>query len=93
MTNMTPVRERCAACQQISPVSFAVPNEIWHAVVHISLVNSILCLMCFISRADEKCVPWDKDIKLYSTSRHTMLTEHCGVDLAPLEIAATKEGE
>ena len=85
MTNNTPVRERCAVCQQLSPVSFAVPNEIWNAVVHLSLINSIICLKCFIDRADEKYVPWDKTIKFFPTSRHTMLTEICGIDLSTLE--------
>lgn len=84
MTNQTPVRERCAACQRISPVSFSVPNDMWHAVVHVSLANSILCLSCFIDRADEKCVPWDKTIEFHPTSRHTLLSEICGVDLGPL---------
>ena len=89
MTNLTPVRERCAACQQISPVSFVVPNDMWHAVVHVSLANSILCLLCFISRADEKCVPWDKVIELSPTSLHTLMSETRGVDLSPIERAAT----
>ena len=93
MTNNTPVRERCGACQQLSPVSFAVPNEIWNAVVHSSLINSIICLKCFIDRADEKYVPWDKTIEFLPISRRTMLTEICGVDLSPLEKKGILENE
>ncbi len=84
LMNNTPTRERCAACQQISPVGFAVSNEIWEAVVHPQFVNSILCLLCFISRADEKLVPWDKAIKLYPVSLYTHLSQTCSIDLTAL---------
>ena len=79
--NNTPTRERCAACQDISPVSFAVPNEVWGAVVHPQFSNSILCLACFISRADEKLVAWDKVITLLPRSLATHLSEVVGINL------------
>ena len=66
-------REICAACQKISPVNFSVPNDIWKIVVHPSLQNDILCLMCFILRADEKLIEWDKDIQLFPISLATII--------------------
>lgn len=86
--NLTPTRERCAACQQISQVGFAVPDEVWEAVVHPQFINSILCLRCFVSRADEKLVPWDDDIELFPVSLHTHLSQNCGVDLFEIVLAS-----
>lgn len=63
-----PTRERCAACQQPSIVSFKARDDIWHAVVHPQFVNSILCLACFASRADEKLIPWEEGIELFPVS-------------------------
>lgn len=81
--NNTPTRERCAACENISPVSFAVPNEIWGAVVHPKFANSILCLSCFISRADEKMIHWDQSIEFYPYSMAALVKRQ----------SAAKEGE
>lgn len=78
-------RERCAACQQVSPVGFAVPKDVWKAVVHTNYQNSILCLLCFISRADEKLIEWEKDIKLYPVSLATIVTKYRGLMLRQLE--------
>ena len=66
-------RERCAACQEVSPVGFHVPNEVWEAVVHPQFVHSILCVRCFVSRADEKLVAWDESIEFYPVSFVTHL--------------------
>ena len=63
-----PTRERCGVCHKISPVGFHVPNELWDAVVHPQFNNSILCLNCFISYADEKLARWDTVIKFYPVS-------------------------
>ena len=65
---MIPTRERCQACHQISPVGFHVPDTMWRAVVHPHFQNSILCLPCFISRADEKLIDWSAVITLYPVS-------------------------
>lgn len=78
---MIPTRERCAACQQPSPVSFWVPDETWAMVVHQFFQNSILCLPCFVSRADEKLIEWEKDIKLYPISLATQLRDVRGMAL------------
>jgi hypothetical protein len=61
-------REFCALCNRVSPVGFWVPNECWEAVVHWSRINDIHCLSCFIARADEKLIRWDREIKFYPVS-------------------------
>lgn len=66
-------RERCAACERPSPISFSVPNEVWEAVVHPYYRNAVLCVWCFISRADEKFIAWDEVIDLYPVSLRTVL--------------------
>lgn len=63
-----PTRERCAMCQRISPVGFHVPTEVWQACVHPHWQNSVLCLGCFISQADEKLIAWDRHITFYPVS-------------------------
>ena len=86
--NDTPTRQRCAACHQICSVGFWVPDEMWKAVIHPQFVNSPLCLACFVSRADEKVVAWDKVIELYPASLCSHLKRHhglvSGADLGPL---------
>ena len=77
-----PTRETCAICGRISPVGFWVPDDIWYAVVHPRYQNSILCLLCFIARADERLVAWDLEIKLYPVSFATLLAHTRGINLA-----------
>ena len=61
-------RERCGMCHRISSVGFSVPDEVWKAAVHQHWQNDILCLQCFISQADEKLLPWDREIAFYPVS-------------------------
>lgn len=68
-----PMREMCQMCHRVSPVGFDVPDDIWQEVVHPHWQNSIICLACFIARADEKLVAWDRDIKLYPVSLASQL--------------------
>lgn len=63
-----PHREICGLCHRVSPVGFWVPNDVWTSVVHISQREVIHCLSCFIERADEKLVEWDKEIKFFPVS-------------------------
>ena len=86
-----PTRERCAACQQISPVGFYVPNKVWTAVVHPFFQNSILCLRCFISRADEKLIAWDEVIKLYPVSLASHLVDVRGINIPSPERTSEKD--
>ena len=85
-----PTRERCAACQRVSPISFWVPNEMWRAVVHPSFQNSILCVQCFISRADEKLIDWSAEIKLYPMSMAAQLQNVRGLKITPFTAAERK---
>lgn len=78
----TPTRERCAACNHYSPVSFAVPNEVWEQSLHPQFQNSILCIMCFARMADEKLVPWEREIELFPKSFFTHVRDVVGVDRA-----------
>ena len=66
--NTIATRERCQMCHQISSVGFWVPDETWKASVHPHFENSILCIRCFSSQADEKLVEWDREIKFYPVS-------------------------
>lgn len=63
-----PHREICSLCHEVSRVMFEVPNEIWKLAVHISQVNTILCLRCFTRLADERGVKWDENIRFYPVS-------------------------
>jgi hypothetical protein len=65
-------REICSLCHEVSRVGFKVPNEIWKLVVHVSQIESLICLNCFTRLADERGVEWDKDIQFYPTSRVTL---------------------
>lgn len=63
-----PTRERCQACDQVSAIGFWVPNEMWAEVVHPHFRDSVLCVNCFISRADEKLIDWSAEIKFWPVS-------------------------
>jgi len=64
-------REICSLCNEVSRVSFHVPNDIWALAVHRSQINNIICLRCFTRLADERKVVWDKEIKFYPISQIT----------------------
>lgn len=68
-----PMRGWCAMCNQPIRVSFWVPDEIWYEAIHPSLNNSTICLNCFVIRADEKLLAWDKDIKFYPMSMYEQM--------------------
>lgn len=63
-------REVCSCCDGESAVGFSVPDDIWEEV---SDGYNVLCLDCFIRRADRHLVPWDKDIKFFPVSLATHL--------------------
>lgn len=66
-------REICKACNQVSPVGFSVPDEVWLAAVPEHLARKVLCIMCFARFADEQLIPWHRDIQFYPVS----LAQHC----------------
>ena len=66
-------REICKLCWQINVVGFHVPDDVWTAVVPPEVRERIVCLPCFARLADEKLVPWDRDIALFPVSLATHL--------------------
>ena len=66
-------RERCGVCHRVSPVGFSVPNEVWLRAVPDYFRETILCLTCFTSFADERFISWDTDIRFYPVSFRTQL--------------------
>lgn len=66
-------RERCGLCHKISPVGFSVSDDLWKWAVPEQYRDTILCLGCFISFADERMLPWDLNIRLFPVSLHTHL--------------------
>ncbi len=65
---MIPTRERCKVCNRISAVGFWVPNKIWEVSIPKYLQESVLCINCFVSFADEKLIEWDDEIKFFPVS-------------------------
>lgn len=70
-------REICTCCGRINHVGFTVPNVIWNEAVPAFFINSILCLQCFATFADESLIEWDKDIEFWPVSlkRHLDLNQ------------------
>lgn len=62
----TSTREWCNCCNNYSPVSFHVPDEIWNEVTMGKFQR--LCIMCFAKRADERLIDWAKDIQFFPFS-------------------------
>jgi len=68
-------REICKLCYHINVVGFYVPNDIWIAVVPEWVRTGVVCLPCFARLADEKLIPWDRDIDFFPVSLATHLGE------------------
>ena len=66
-------REICKICYRVNAVGFAVPDQIWNAVVPESFCHSVVCLSCFTRMADEALIPWDREIQFYPVSMSTHL--------------------
>ena len=67
-------RQICKLCYQINVVGFHVPGDVWAAVVPECAQNGVVCLPCFARLADEKLVPWDRDIEFLPVSLATHLS-------------------
>lgn len=76
-TERQPHREICSRCHEVNRVGFHVPDEIWRLAVHVSELNSILCLRCFTRLADERGVQWDEEVEFFPTS---WITLQAGLD-------------
>ena len=72
-------RERCGVCHRVSPVSFHVPDDLWRVAVPDYFRESIVCLTCFTSFADERLLAWDQDITFYPCSLRTVLRDGRGL--------------
>ena len=66
-------RERCGVCHKVSPVGFHVPNDVWERAVPDYFRETVLCVPCFTSFADERMVAWDDGIEFYPVSLRTHL--------------------
>lgn len=77
-----PTRQICGLCHRVVAVGFHVPNEIWQEAVHPHYREAIHCLSCFIERADEKLLPWDREIRFFPTSLHTQVAEVRGLAIS-----------
>jgi len=71
--NMFLSREICKLCFRVNPVGFSVPDEIWKYTIPSEHQSDVVCLQCFARLADEKLIPWDRDIRLYPVSMYTHL--------------------
>ena len=68
-------REICKLCWQINVVGFHVPDDVWTAVVPECAQTRVVCLACFTRLADEKLIPWDRDIEFSPVSLATHLRD------------------
>lgn len=60
-------------CHCISHIGFWVPDKVWEKAINPFWYSASLCLVCFVSQADEKLIKWDNQIKFYPISLRTHL--------------------
>jgi len=53
----------CQICGHVHKIDFWVPDEIWDEAIHPRWKHGPVCLNCFMERADERLLFWDKEIK------------------------------
>lgn len=63
-----PNRMFCQICGQIHKIDFWVPDDIWKESIPEFYWHGPVCLNCFMNRADEKFIPWDKEIQFMPCS-------------------------
>ena len=61
-------RERCGVCHCVSAIGFHVPDELWRVAVPDYFRETVLCLKCFVSFADERMLRWERSIKFFPVS-------------------------
>lgn len=59
-----PCRMSCAICGGLHAIDYHVPEHLWNLAIHEYYSNSLVCINCFIRRADEKLLAWDNVIKI-----------------------------
>jgi hypothetical protein len=57
-----PTRMFCQICGHVHKIDFWVPNEIWDEAIHPRWKHGPVCINCFMERADERLLFWDKHI-------------------------------
>lgn len=67
----TPTRMFCQICGHLHKIDFWVPDQIWDEAIHPRYKNTHICLNCFMERADEKLLAWEKEIKFIPCSMAT----------------------
>ena len=83
-----PTRPICEDCRRRIVVDFRVPDEVWLAVFKETHGPGYFCVQCFGARADERLVPWCRDIELYPMSQ----AEHIATIVMPALLARIPEG-
>lgn len=68
-----PTRMFCQICGHLHKIDFWVPDTIWDEAINPKYKDTHICINCFMERADEKLLPWDKDIKLMPCSMATQI--------------------
>lgn len=68
---LLPSRMFCQICGHLHKIDFWVPDEIWDACIHPKYKYTHICINCFMDRADERLLFWDKEIKLLPCSLAT----------------------
>lgn len=68
-----PTRMFCDICGQIHKIDYEVPKDIWEEVIRVQFQKARVCLNCFMARADERFIEWEKDIKFFPCSASTQL--------------------
>lgn len=73
MNNRKPTRMFCQICGKVHKIDFWVPDEIWDTAIHTRYKDTHVCLNCFMERADEQLLQWDKEIKFMPCSMITQI--------------------
>jgi len=85
-----PTRMFCHICGHLHKIDFWVPDEIWNEAIHPKWRDTHVCINCFMERADERLLEWEKDIILIPCSMATQLKVQQGEEV-PDGISAINE--
>lgn len=66
-------RSRCGVCHSVNPVDFWVPDDVWLHAVPDYFRETVLCLGCFTSWADERFLLWDAEICFFPRSLRSQM--------------------
>ena len=57
------LQQTCKACGRADYFDFTVPDDVWEAIVPVSLRNRVVCLGCFDQFARERGVPYAEFVR------------------------------